>query len=292
MLDTLDDFRNTALHLADSSDWPTALARTKQLIRSSMPKPLRRRVLPRRFHAFGVGAEKTGTTSLSKMFETNYRGAHDALWSETVAHIHAHWSGRIDREELGAHLAHRDRRLWVEMESSCLLGWHADLLHELHPDARFILTIRDCRDWLRSAINEHLKMRQNGISLGMHQWYTVAYEPHSFEYRTQDLPLLRRGLPSLDSFFSYWNRSIDRVVSSIPAEKLLVLKTPDITSSIDRIAQFVGVEPSTIDASASHRNRRQTDSGVHSELDPDYIEARAEALCSEKMARYFHPAGS
>jgi Sulfotransferase domain/N-terminal domain of galactosyltransferase len=105
------------------------------------PDPIELKILPTR--VFGIGLHKTGTTSLHHAFEI-------------LGFNSWHWSS-----------AHYAKKIWAEMKafgkSTALEHYYAacDLplamlykeLDRAYPNSRFILTLRDENDWLRSVEN-------------------------------------------------------------------------------------------------------------------------------------------
>jgi hypothetical protein len=79
--------------------------------------PFRRIVQKRKIHAFCVGTPKSGTTSIPSMF-ANYRTRHEINDTFIVSLIRKSLDKQISTNELEAILQKRDKRNWLEMESS------------------------------------------------------------------------------------------------------------------------------------------------------------------------------
>lgn len=88
-------------------------ATIKARIRHTPFFPLLRR---RRFHAYSLGAPKTGTTSIAFLFEQCYSAAHEPLHAGTMEHILGVLRGERSRNEIKRYLRWRDRELYLEME--------------------------------------------------------------------------------------------------------------------------------------------------------------------------------
>lgn len=87
---------------------------------ASLVAPLVKRT--RKFVAFGVGTTKTGTTSLAHMLRQHHRALHEADVNSLGPVAVARAFGRIDAATVRRFLWCRDRRLWLELESSRILG--------------------------------------------------------------------------------------------------------------------------------------------------------------------------
>lgn len=119
--------------------------------------PLRARLKshpPRRCHAYAIGTPKSGTTSLGRVLQKNYRTAHEALPRESVVKTTLYRQSKISNDDFRKYIKLRDQILNLELEASLfLLDW-IDILVEDFPEAKFILPIRDCYSWLGSMINQ------------------------------------------------------------------------------------------------------------------------------------------
>ena len=254
------------------------MADLRKAIRQHVPAAVQKRLRPRRFHAFCIGPMKTGTLSLGRMLNDCYKSAHEPE-PEALAR-------RIERPpaDPAGFLRARDRRLWLEMESSHLLVHFVEDLVELFPDALFVFTVRDCYTWMASYVNHHLghddtkdfwkRMRR------LHFGPREGFDP--LERELEEL-----GLFTVDGYLSYWQWHNARVLECVPAERLLVLRTAEISNRSEDLADFLGVPRNTISLKKSHSNRARKDSGVIERLDPDYLRQRAEALCEPMMQRLF-----
>lgn len=110
----------------------------------------------RKTHVYCIGAAKTGTTSIAQIYNKVYRTAHEPEVEQTTGCVMDYLSGRLSETECAKRLMARDKRLNLEMESSHPLGYFTPLLVSSFPDAKFLVTIRDPRSWIKSRINFHL----------------------------------------------------------------------------------------------------------------------------------------
>jgi hypothetical protein len=245
---------------------------------------LRPHLLPRRFHAFGVGMPKTGTHSLAAVF-ARYRALHEPDRRDFMRIIMERAKGELSDAAARGELRRLDRHLWAELISSWTNYLLLDMLLEEYPRAKFVLTIRDCYSWLDSMFNELLGRKHSEYMVQFHRWYADTLSPGSHEHG--DRVLAERGLWPLDSWVRAWNQHNSRVIEMVPSDRLLVIRTSDIRTEIPRLAEFLGVPADTLDASRSHEFKAEAKFGLLSEIDESYLRARVEARCAGLMGKYF-----
>ncbi|MEW6355481.1 MAG: sulfotransferase [Planctomycetota bacterium] len=239
---------------------------------------------PRRFHAYCVGTSKSGTTSLAKMLAKACRSDHEPTAVELIWQILGAADGSIGREQIEQYIVERDRRLNLEFESSQLLLYVLDILVGQFPNAKFILTIRDCYSWLRSVTNHELT---RPINEAWRKMADVRFRKSEFAYSEKERILVERGLYTLDGYLSYWAEHNETVLRVVPRPRLLIVKTEEIDGSIARIADFLGIPPEAVDLSASRSNVAESKSNVLAELDPSLIEEKVQKYCRGVMGKFF-----
>lgn len=243
----------------------------------------------RSFHGFCVGMPKTGTVSIAKMFEQNYRSEHESEIRFYSYHMLDYLQGRCSHVDMQAYLKQRDRRLQLEMDSSYLNAEGVGLLMDTFPDAKFVLTIRDCFSWLESFVNfqslkpSYFTWRRNHVKRYMEHcfpnqdWY---YPPEEALFRD------RQFIP-LDICFDYWRRQNEAVLQSVPADRLLVIRTDQLDASNALLESFFelpsGTLPSEVRANCTMGKRER----VIDTIPPDYLWSKATVHCAELMERFF-----
>jgi hypothetical protein len=238
-------------------------------------------IVRRRFVAFCVGAGKTGTTSIAAMF-SNYRAAHEAASDETITQVLAGAGGRTGDRELVEFFAKRDRRLWLELESSQILGSAIGSLAAAVPEAKYILTVREPRSWMRSTVH-HLQTQSVRP-----EWRDYADLRFGTKGGSNDGDTSPRLCGySIDGYLSYWARHNRAVLDTIPEARLLVVPTDQISASLGAIAAFVGVPVATLDPSAAHARRSPAYTDPLARIDPDFIDARIEHWCGDLLGELF-----
>lgn len=245
----------------------------------------RPRLRSRNFHAYCVGTPKSGTTSVARIFSPNFQAAHEPRTFTTNDYIADWLEGVISDRELTNFLQARDRHLWLELEAAHVLHHCVDLLVRAFPSARFILTIRDCFTWLNSEINQHYIVRDTPPWGRLQR---LRYASHANAYTDHDEVLRTYGLYPIESYLAYWARHNRQVLDSVPDERLFVLQTSAIDTSLSDLASFVGVSPHQLDASHAHSySRSDKELDVFKLVDPTYIHAVARKHCRPLMKRFF-----
>jgi hypothetical protein len=245
---------------------------------------LRPYVRPRRFHAFGIGMPKTGTHSLAGVF-INYRAEHELAMEQFIQIIMARANGEISVAAARKRVRQLDRRLWLELNASWTNYLVLDLLIDEFPQAKFVLTIRDCYSWLDSMFNQLLGREHSEYRTQFHRWYAESLSPGTHE--SGDRVLAERGLWPLDLWLRGWHLHNSRMLDLVPSDRLFVVRTQDIRQEIPRMAEFMGVPPETLDAGRSHAYKADAKFKLLSELDADYLHERVQARCGDLMKKYF-----
>jgi len=239
---------------------------------------------PRRFHAFGVGGPKSGTHSLASVFR-RYREFHEPEHERHMQIIMARADGVISDSRAQDQVRRLDRRKWLEFNSSYLNYFLLDLLLDEYPQAKFVLTIRDCYSWLDSVFNQLLGRTHEEFETQFHRWYLESMSPGSHE--AGDRALAERGFWPLDAWLRVWTQHNTRVMAMVPSDQLLIVRTQDIRRDIPRMAEFLGIPPDTLDAGRSHEYKAAQKFGLLSEVDEEYLDTCVEAHCKELMERFF-----
>ena len=82
------------------------------------------------------------------------------------------------------------------------------------------------------------------------------------------------------------------MVEHVPADRLLVLRTPDIRDRADRLAAFAGVRLDTLDLERSHEFQGPVKHHVLDELDPAYLDARLHEHCDALVLPLYEAAAT
>ncbi|HEX4793525.1 MAG TPA: sulfotransferase [Humisphaera sp.] len=243
---------------------------------------VKRSVGQRRFHAFGIGAAKSGTHSIAALFGGQYASDHEAGHSAMIKATFARVTGAMTDAQADRFIRDRDKHLKLEMDSSQLHCPFLDVMVRLFPEARFILTIRDCYGFLNSVIDHQLARPVSK------SWQRLRHLRFSgFGYSPHEKALAERGLFTIDGYLSYWFRHNQMALSHVPDDRLLIVKTKQISADIDKIAAFLGVSPQTLDTQAAHAYPAQQRYGLLAKIDPKFLQDRVDAQCASLMRRFY-----
>ena len=245
---------------------------------------------PRRIHVYGVGAPKTGTTSIFSLFSKNYRSVHEAHLIQTTDLLEKRVKGSIDRQQLTKEIRRRDRRWRLECESAHYIAHFCDVLAKVFPRAKFILTVREPRSWLRSMIDQCIKKPRSGFLKdgGLDQWVRIrdmCFGSPPDKYAPPESVLAKHNLHTLDGYLAYWARHNRMVLDAVPHDRLLVIRTRDLSKSIDRIASFADVASTTLSRGKSHSNKARKKHGLLNEIDEHYVQKKINEHCTGVVKR-------
>jgi hypothetical protein len=239
---------------------------------------------PRRLDICCCGLSKTGTHSMAGIFE-DYRSAHHPDAYRRIQLAIRYLRGGIDHAAAERVLERRDRLLWLEMESSSLAGILIEPFLRACPDKKFLLTIRDvftwCDSWLDHNINAPPKPGAPFTMLDH-----VRLRVDDFPPTKHDAPLVARGFPSLACYLQLWASHNERVLDAVPAERLLVVRTEELSASLPGIAEWAGIPAMTLRTERSRLFVAPRKHGVLATLDPAYVRDTAERFCGRLMQRY------
>jgi len=242
---------------------------------------------PRELHAFGVGLPKTGTVSLANLLRANYRASHEP---ETWILTHVLQSAtlgakrQIAVEDRIAILQARDHLLNLNLESNFVLGLVIDSLYAAFPNAKYILTIRDCYSWINSEIN------QQYVTGPRQPWSFLAdyrYGPQR-HYRPEDACLQEHNLYPVASYFSYWAAHIRAVRDTVPTDQLLIVRTEDLSYRTHDIADFLGIPHESLNLERSHSHQRhEKPLNIRQLVGSAFLERQASFFCGDLMEEYY-----
>ena len=250
--------------------------------------PLPRLLFPRRFHAFGIGTSKSGTHSVANILARSYRSDHEMESFDMLPVVLEFARGRLPEPALRRGWRGHDRRCWLEFEAAHYLTHVVELLVDMFPDARFVLTIRDCYSWLDSEINQILRLHRLPLLKPFDDLCKHQYLGHGHDFTPHDQVLEQHGLFPLEGMLAHWRRHNEMALHAVPADRLLVLRTVDIARSVNRLTGFLDLEPIAVDTAAAHTYKRpRTWLDVYATVDPVYIDGLAQKHAAELMATHY-----
>jgi hypothetical protein len=199
---------------------------------------------------FGVGCAKTGTNSLAGMFAEHYRAAHEPEADALINLILE--QEKVPRAQFRSAVRALLDPLALEVNASQLNGYIIKTLVALYPEARFVLTLREPKGWLRSFANHQLKRE--------------ALSPDSPWARFRDLRFGGDGTADpnaiypMEQYLRYWLEHNARVIKTVPRERLLVVRTERLDDETPRLAAFLHIPESTIAPAHANQGRYDNES--------------------------------
>ena len=241
-------------------------------------------VLRRKFHAFGVSMGRSGTHSLAGIF-SGYRTIHEQTMRIGETLYYEGSAGLMTRAKQVATLRFIDACLQTEMSSGGHMGELVEALVEAFPRAKFILTIRNPYSWLQNTMSI-TERKQAHIEHPRPTTY-LNIRPHLHPHPPQEEILRQNYVWSLDGYLSHWARHNQTVIDSVPPERLLAMRLDELSSSGQRIADFLGVDVATLNMNRSHLHKTSQSSSLLSEINRAHVEARVEHHCRPLLDRFF-----
>jgi hypothetical protein len=239
---------------------------------------------PRPFQAYCVSLGKSGTHSIAGLCSSHYRAKHEPGVKDLINVLLAHEAGKITFAAKKQFFIERDGRMDLALESSTVLINYIDVILNVYPEAKFIVTIRDCYSWLNSALN-HAFFR--GIRKEWQDYNDFFYGPEKYRYSIEKKLFSEKKLYSLDSHLAVWAKHNNMALSLIPSDRLLMIRLKDISKSVGNLAKFLGVPEETINLNRSHKFKAVNDAGLLYRIDRDFLEERVKFHCHEIMQRFY-----
>jgi hypothetical protein len=242
-------------------------------------------ILKRKVHLYCLGTAKSGTHSIASIFEPYLRIDHEASSREMITKILDYYKGIIGEKEIENYLLERDNKSRLEMDSSQLNHFFAGIYAKLFPNARFILSIRDPYSWLDSFINHQLYYTNTHPT-----WIKLRdfrFKAESVKHGEEESALKVRMLYSLDGYLSYWARHNSKVLNEVPENRLMLVRTDEISKMTDEMLNFAGISVRKNKKAASHKFKAKVKYDVLEKIDMDYLDKKVKAHCGDLMKRFF-----
>ena len=241
----------------------------------------------RKCRLYGVGLDKTGTTSVAGMFNRTVVTRHEPMQSEMQQAMLDLRKGRIGRADLRALVLRRDKEYCADVNSAGINARFVDILLEEFPDALFLLTMRDPYSWLDSFFNRKVNL----VTLQERKRRYLNRELE-LKHPPEEQSLKAEGMSTLDHRLAQWNQRNQTVLSTVPEHRLLIVKTRDITKRAYEIADFAGLPRSSIRLSRSYQNQASRKHHLLDRIDRKYLDMKVQEHCGSLMKQYFPEIGS
>jgi hypothetical protein len=258
-----------------------------QLLRDMKSKTLHaytRMNYSRKCRLYCVGAAKTGTHSIDTMFDESVKSQHEADDEAVIGKILQIAAGKVSAEDLTSFIRQRDKRICLDVDSSQLNFFLMDQLLEEFPQALFLLTIRDCYSWLNSFIDDSLRRQPSSNWIKLRDY---RFRSDSYAHPPEEQALKDKGLYTLDGYLSYWAIHNHRVLTKVPEDRLMIVRTDEITDKAYEIADFAGLSRDCVLPQRSHAFKNPERFRVLNEIPREYLESKVSEHCGPMMARFF-----
>jgi hypothetical protein len=240
----------------------------------------------RRFQAYAIGTPRSGTHSIDGLMAQHNRSSHEPEAFSTMLYLIRYLDGAYTDGEMVSLLRARDRLLTLEMEASHYLHHVIHLLVDAFPKAKFVLTIREPYAWLESEIS------RNMLTSRMPAWRALEerrYRPYSSPFGEGDARLA--GLDNVRSvvtYLRYWRDHNEKVLAAVPGERLLIVRTNQLSQEYGRLADFLGISSQALDAEGAHRGLRLGPQfSLADYADEGFIRRSIETECGPLVKRFF-----
>jgi hypothetical protein len=239
----------------------------------------------RRAQLYCVGTAKSGTHSIHSMFSRNVAARHEPQ-AVNVIEMFLDWQDhRRSEGELREWIRARDRELALEVDSSWFNILILDFLLAEFPRARFVLTIRDCYSWLNAEFKRVLRGNSPEPQRGVIRKF--LYERKGSVHAPEEQVLKANGLFTIDSYLARWAAHNEKVLATIPAERLLIVRTDQIKQRAHEIADFAGLPRHTVRLNQTHEFQNPVQREIIGEINRNFLERKVDEHCRPLMNRFF-----
>lgn len=243
---------------------------------------------PRKMHVYCIGAARSGTHSIAQLLASSYKTSHEPGGAYDLINIlRSQPFYAVTDPAYQQFFRHRDRELYLDLESSHLLGPFAETLHATFPKAQFIVTIRDCYSWLDSIMNSQINGQGTRKYPVWKSLYDMYFQAGKFTHAPHEQILAEYRLYTLDGYLAYWREHYQYVLAALPPEKRLVLRTCDLRESRLRLAEFLHIAPETLDMTRAHGGQALKKYHILHKLDQNFLEEKVALYCADLMQQFF-----
>lgn len=246
-------------------------------------------VRERAIHAYALGMPRSGTVSVFDCFKNEFRAAHEPESRFLTFRILDYRAGLTGESEMRSYLRQRDRRLGLELDSSYLNADICDLLASEFPQSRFILPMRDCVSWTESMMNFLLnkpEFMSKWLKSHIYRHMAMQFGPPPYSFAPEEKALQEKGLHPLSVYLKYWTEHHRRVIATVPAQRLLVLRTSELGRSARLMEDFLGLPEGRLQQSV-HSNAAPRYHGLIGSVPPAFLRDSVYRHCGELMSTHF-----
>jgi len=158
--------------------------------------------------------------------------------------------------------------------------WFSDLIPEVFPESKFIITIRDCMSWLDSIIDQHINHRQGGQVRRLEDLFYGSRIGHQFDI------LAERRVYPLENYLDYWVNHHNRVLREAVLSRAIFVRTKKITERARALLEFAGADPAECPED-DHLHAHEAPEKHHSvdEIGRDRVRRHVERRCGDVVQK-------
>jgi hypothetical protein len=231
---------------------------------------------------YGIGLFRTGTSTIYENLKTSFRASHEFRMMPTLEIIETYIKGDISRSDFVKYVKRRDMDGKHQVDAAGFNFYFVDILLDLNPKAKFILTIRDCYSWVNSCMgylfrHYHHDAKKQFIGRLVNN---IDHLPDN-RFKWSDRSEYKICVKQLIKMWAVVNTYMLRY---IPSDQLLVLNTDNLSQCIGAIAEFVGTAEN--DLSIDHANKGEGNNFLTC-FNSYELEKIFDRYCSTLMAEKF-----
>lgn len=236
-------------------------------------------IFNRKVQAYGVGLERTGTTYLANLFSEYYRSAHEPDKWSLFNFLSSDEEYLTPNVQLKEWVLQRDRTLRLEFEASHALSPMIKVLMQTFPMSKFILTIRNPTQWVKSVMQ--WEINHNFILEKDNHWRPVLDNYYGAPVRAEDGFLIY----PIEGYLNKWKRHHEFILENIPARRLLVLETEKLSISIPEIAGFLKIPKETLCGVSAPKNANPKTKDLLANIDFAPLKSKTAQHCHQLFER-------
>lgn len=191
---------------------------------------------------FGVGMFKTGTTSLASILGQVMYIKHEGDIFTALDVVEGLARGHLGTAEVYSYLTNRQHLLGLDADILGFLYPFTPYLIKLYPQARFIITIRPCEEWIRSCL-QSIRLFQGMPNTSRVHYLARAVGTDPAKWPAWDNEAAEFGSLSVEKLACMWRDVNNFLLSTIPPVRRLLLHTDELGGDLSRLATFLSLPP-------------------------------------------------
>lgn len=253
--------------------------------RTSIWKAMR----PRRIHVYGVGAPRTGTLSLARLFKPKYRVEHEPYYPELIPMLYKRHVKKINFENCEKRVEKIDNKKRLEVNVSHVMVYILEELKEIFENAKFIVTIRHPKQWLNSMLDRLVKVRPKKFKYNhpgkvWKKWRKLSLNIDISEKEYGEKSGLYRPKKYVKNYLQYWSWHYNKVIQTLPCRRTLFILTKEINESQERISNFLKIDEKNL-KNKSHSHKTKESYNHTEKINSRYLKEMIKKECDKTIKK-------